>query len=209
MRPDKFLRKEAFVAQPWYNELLKFICFGVCHIPNEYYPVVMEALDRLGYATKAEKGKSDDFTYLYGGATGETEDSEPHKKKRTNQKKKDDMTVAQEILRQLGGREFVTMTGSKDFIADGNTLRMHLAKNVSGANRLFITYRRNPDVYDMRFFYFRDTSYRTMQKIGKVIEIPGVETDIEIVEGAYCDMLRPIFERVTGFDTHMPKVFLK
>lgn len=48
-------------------------------------------------------------------------------------------SVAEQILLQLGGRKFVAMTGSKNFRADGNTLRMQLVKNQSGANFLHIT----------------------------------------------------------------------
>lgn len=44
------------------------------------------------------------------------------------------MRVADIILNQLGGNKFVVMTGSKNFVSDGNTLRMNLAKNCSKAN---------------------------------------------------------------------------
>ena len=38
------------------------------------------------------------------------------------------MQVAQTILQQLGGNKFVVMTGSKNFIAGENFLRMNLKK---------------------------------------------------------------------------------
>lgn len=39
------------------------------------------------------------------------------------------MSVAETILQQLGGQRFTAMTGSKNYLADGNSLRMTLAKN--------------------------------------------------------------------------------
>ena len=61
------------------------------------------------------------------------------------------MNVPATILEQLGGRRFAVMTGSKDFVGDGDTLRMSLARNSSGANRLEITLN-GLDLYDMRFY---------------------------------------------------------
>ena len=42
--------------------------------------------------------------------------------------------VADQILQQLGGREFLTMTGCKNLAYDANSLRMRLSRNISGAN---------------------------------------------------------------------------
>ena len=39
------------------------------------------------------------------------------------------MKVAQTIFEQLGGNKFVAMTGSKNFVASENFLRMNLTKN--------------------------------------------------------------------------------
>ena len=36
------------------------------------------------------------------------------------------MTIANTILEQLGGNKFIAMTGAKNFVSDGNTLRMTL-----------------------------------------------------------------------------------
>lgn len=57
------------------------------------------------------------------------------------------MSVAETILQQLGGHRFTVMTGSKNYIADGNSLRMTLAKNHSKANRLTITLDEVTDTY--------------------------------------------------------------
>ena len=44
------------------------------------------------------------------------------------------MTVANTILEQLGSNKFIAMTGAKNFLSDGNTLRMTLPKNRSKAH---------------------------------------------------------------------------
>ena len=45
-----------------------------------------------------------------------------------------DNQVAKIILQQIGGRRFVAMTGSHDFINLGNGLRMSLSRNKTSAN---------------------------------------------------------------------------
>lgn len=109
-------------------------------------------------------------------------------------------TVAEQILIQLGGRRFIAMTGSKNFLADGNTLQMQLVKNQSGANRLHITLN-GKDLYDMRFFYFRNIQIKMLN--GKMVETPSVEHEIQCYEDVYSDMLCPIFTEVTGLYTHL------
>ena len=107
------------------------------------------------------------------------------------------MSVAHEILRQLGGSKFLVMTGSKP-VTDGNTLRIHLKKNMSKANRLYITLEAD-DTYTMRFFRYiaGRLDKKTLEwKEDKVVEI-------KTVEGVYCDMLQSIFTEVTGMYTHL------
>ncbi len=195
-------------AQPWYGELVAALTLGVCHVPNEQFPLIMDALDHLGKASKAGPGETDDYTCI--SCEIDTEDSSGkdangYPAADSNGSAKD-KRVAEEILRQLGGNEFVTMTGSRNFIADGNTLWMCLAKNASGANRLFITYHRHPDTYDMRFFYYWAPHIRRVAELGKVAAVPEVQRDVEVFRDIYCDMLRVIFEQVTGFETHMPRI---
>ena len=61
------------------------------------------------------------------------------------------MQVAKTILNQLGGNKFVVMTGSKNFLAGENFLRMNLTKNLAKAKWLKITLN-GKDLYDMDFF---------------------------------------------------------
>jgi hypothetical protein len=202
--------KKYLENEPWYGDLLTLLVAGVCHTRNEYYPYIMDALERLGKLSKAICGETDEYTYIYGEPVKDNPEEDYEypfaPPKPDAPRSKGDMRVAEEILRQLGGREFVTMTGCKNLVADGNTLRMCLMENRSGANRLFITYHHYPDAYTMRFFYYRAASYRGVPELGKVVETPEVITEIETFEDVYCDRLRTLFEQVTGLDTHMPKI---
>ena len=109
------------------------------------------------------------------------------------------MSVANTILEQWGGNKFIVMTGASHFVSDGNTLRMTLPKNVSKANRLYITLDEVTDSYTMRFFRYTaprmntKTFTFTSEKVQEIHEVSGV----------YFDQLQPIFTSVTGFDTHL------
>jgi len=98
-----------------------------------------------------------------------------------------DMTVATEILNQLGGRRFTAMTGSYNFMATDYTLSMNLRRNKSGAKYLKITLN-SMDLYDMRF-----------SKLNKDFDMIVISEH----NGVYDDMLQSIFTEVTGLDTHI------
>ena len=64
-------------------------------------------------------------------------------------------TIPATILEQLGGREFMAMTGIKDFFTiTGNELCMKLGRNQSKANQLRIEYDYGKDLYIMRFIRY-------------------------------------------------------
>jgi hypothetical protein len=107
------------------------------------------------------------------------------------------MSVPNEILNQLGGNRFIAMTGAKDFVGDGNTLRMALPRNGSKANRLWVTLN-GKDLYDMRFFKFR--MGRISLKTGEYIE--DKVTDEVWYRDVYCDQLQDIFTKHTKMYTH-------
>ena len=106
--------------------------------------------------------------------------------------------VADIILWQLGGRQFQVMTGSNNFLSDGNMLCMTLARNRSEANRLHITLEMD-DTYTLRFFHF--TPSRLNSKTLKWSE----ENTREIAEykGIYAEDLCRIFTSVTGLETQL------
>jgi hypothetical protein len=97
------------------------------------------------------------------------------------------MQVAQTILQQLGGKRFTLMTGSKNYVADKNSLRMNLSRNRSGAKWLKITLN-SMDTYDMEFFTAKkDFTIVTKAKFNNV----------------YCDQLQQIFTQITGLYTSL------
>ncbi len=101
-----------------------------------------------------------------------------------------DNQVAKIILQQIGGRRFVAMTGSHDFINLGNGVRMNLSRNKTSANRLEIIYDEGADLYNLRF-YRQSINHKTFE----------VTKDIKKIDGVYCDMLEDIFSDVTGLYT--------
>ena len=105
--------------------------------------------------------------------------------------------IANTILEQLGGRRFIVMTGAKDFVAIDNGLRFTIGRNASKANRVAIKLN-SLDLYDIEFFYYRPWRFnaRTMK------EVPEKRETIKTFDGAYCDMLQPIFTETTGMYTH-------
>jgi len=112
------------------------------------------------------------------------------------------MTIAQTILEQIGGNKFIAMTGASHFIDDGNTLRMNLAKNMSKANRLYITLDFD-DTYTMHFFYYRPVGWKVDHKKRAVTKRPEIMKDVYKISGVYFDQLQDIFTQVTGMDTHL------
>jgi len=106
------------------------------------------------------------------------------------------MRVADTILAQLGGNKFIAMTGSSNFIADGNTLRMNLKPNKSGVNMLYITLGGD-DLYEMRFIKY--TPGRLNKKT--FVYTDDKTTEIATHTGVYFDMLQEIFTNVTGMNT--------
>ncbi len=113
------------------------------------------------------------------------------RKSKTQNKIVMDNQVAKIILQQIGGRRFVAMTGSHDFINLGNGLRMSLSRNKTSANRLEIIYDSGADLYNVRF-YRQSINHKTFEVKTK---------DIKKIDGVYCDMLEDIFTDVTGLYT--------
>lgn len=107
--------------------------------------------------------------------------------------------IANTILQQLGGRRFVVFTGSKDFMAIENGLKMSLAKNASKANRLEITLN-GADLYNMKFY--RYTPWRFSTRGGKFTEYPEKITIVKEYKNCYFDQLQELFTETTELYTH-------
>ena len=104
------------------------------------------------------------------------------------------MVIAQEILRQLGGKQFTTMTGAKDFLAVPDpALSFRLPGKPGfvkdGINYVKITLRN--DLYDVEFSPIAGPAKR-FAKMNKAM-----------FEGIFADQLRTIFTKTTGLDTHL------
>lgn len=110
-----------------------------------------------------------------------------------------ELTIAETTLTQLDGNRFIAMTGSKNFVSDGNSLRMRLARNKSKANFLTIILDQATDTYAMRFFYFR-SGYLSM-KTGRFV--PDTEKEIAVYTDVYASDMCRIFEDVTGLATSL------
>ena len=113
------------------------------------------------------------------------------------------MKVAEEILKQLGGRRFMMMTGAKNFVSEkgANYLQFTIGRNSSKANRVKITLGFD-DLYTMEFI--RYTAPRLSKKTWTYSE--GKTSVIEKREGLWCDMLQSTFTEVTGLATVMPNI---
>jgi hypothetical protein len=97
------------------------------------------------------------------------------------------MEIAKTILDQMGGNRFAVMTGSKQFIALQNGIKMKLTRNKANAQYLTITLNAM-DTYDMQFFSI-DKNFNLKIK--------------QNVEGIYNDQLQRIFTQVTGLYTRL------
>jgi hypothetical protein len=93
------------------------------------------------------------------------------------------MTVAQEILKQLGGNRFVAMTGAKNFVASHDALTFRLPSNFAakGINIVRVTLDAN-DTYTVQFYKARGVDVAEIEKC----------TDV------YFDFLQELFSDRTG-----------
>lgn len=92
--------------------------------------------------------------------------------------------VAQNILNQLGGKRFIVMTGTNNFVGGENYLTFHLPSRK--INYIKITLNSN-DLYDVEFIKIHGANIRTVSKF----------------EDVFCDNLVEIFESETGLYTSL------
>jgi len=103
----------------------------------------------------------------------------------TPKKEDSNKRVAMEILRQLGGRTFMRMTGANQFLSGSNWMAFKLPRAIDGNRRIKITLN-SMDTYDIKF----------MSLSGKTNKI---------VKGIYEDQLKDIISRYTGLALTMPR----
>ena len=95
------------------------------------------------------------------------------------------MTNVQTILSQLGGSRFIAMTGASVF-SDGENTLVTKFKGSKVANIMYITLN-SMDTYDVKICKYSKLNVSTIKE----------------VNGAYSDMLKPIFENCTGLRTSL------
>ena len=96
------------------------------------------------------------------------------------------MSVAHNILAQLGGGRFLAMTGARNLTSRPDGLSMHLPRTLTKCNAVRITLTAMDD-YIVEGLNIRGTTV----------------TPIAYREGVYCDTLRDVFERMTGLKTSL------
>ncbi|TXH52032.1 MAG: hypothetical protein E6Q97_16975 [Desulfurellales bacterium] len=104
-----------------------------------------------------------------------------------------DLTVPNEILRQLGGRRFLAMTGATNLLGDRSSLQMRLPR---GAKVQRVTVRLDPsDTYTIEGCDIVKPTARNGYKLDVVKRASRSDVD--------CDDLREAFEEMTGLRTHL------
>lgn len=93
---------------------------------------------------------------------------------------------SQQTLQQLGGSQFVVMTGAHTFVASRDSLTFRIPKAKDGINAVRITLDAN-DTYTVEFMKIRNLTVTIVYKT----------TDI------YCDQLAEVFEQNTGLYTSL------
>lgn len=101
----------------------------------------------------------------------------------------DDKKVAMEILRQIGGKRFIMMTGANQFLSGKNWMAFKLPRAKDGNRRVKITLN-SMDTYDIKF----------MSLSGKTKKM---------IRGIYNDQLKDIISRYTGLTLTMPRVVFR
>ncbi|AZO67666.1 hypothetical protein [Mesorhizobium sp. M6A.T.Cr.TU.016.01.1.1] len=100
------------------------------------------------------------------------------------------MTIANEILAQLGGNRFLAMTGAKSLVDCGDALRFALPRGFAaqGIDRVEIKLT-TMDVYELTFGKWN----------GRKLEVAEVSKS----SGVYAEDLRRFFSGATGLDCTM------
>jgi len=97
-----------------------------------------------------------------------------------------DLTTAQTMLEQLGGNNFLALTGARNLAASDNSLSCKIGRNCKGITHIKIELSVW-DTYTVTFYKIRGASFEV----------------VKVVDGVYCDMLQGVFTENTGLDTHL------
>ncbi len=100
-----------------------------------------------------------------------------------------DMTVANGILAQLGGNQFIAMTGAKNLLGDKASLQFRLPRGAKGGCNAVKVTLDVTDTYTVVFYKIGRGTYDV--------------TELASVSMVYIDTLRAIFESHTGLRTRL------
>ncbi len=108
--------------------------------------------------------------------------------------REEQIAIANEIIRQLGGRKFTVMTGARDYMAIDNGLTFGIPGTMTKNHINKIRIILNPsDTYTVSFWNYRKQKNIHTPSMKKIAEHDMV----------YDDMLQSIFTAETGLYTHL------
>jgi hypothetical protein len=93
---------------------------------------------------------------------------------------------ASELLKQLGGNKFISMTGAKNLTFSGLGLVMQIGKNSKGVTHVRFKLS-SKDLYDVDFLSIRGSNVKTKSK----------------EKGVYVDQLGKVFKKNTGLNVRL------
>lgn len=99
------------------------------------------------------------------------------------------LTVANTILEQLGGRRFLAFTGARDLTGDSTSLTFKLPKAKDGIKAVKVNLDPS-DTYTVTF-------YEIARAPSRAVTVVKESSDV------YCDSLVELFETTTGLYTHL------
>lgn len=102
------------------------------------------------------------------------------------------MSIAETILEQLGGHQFIMMTGARNLLNCGDSLRFRIPGNATKNHINHVEITLTPDdLYRMKFI--------RLSKINGIYE----SFTINEIDGVHGDQLQEIFTQATGLYTHL------
>ena len=102
--------------------------------------------------------------------------------------REEQIAIANEIIRQLGGNKFRVMTGARDIFADDMGVTFKIPGTTTKKHINYIRVALDPsDTYTMEFWAYRKLNGQKIAEHSMV----------------YDDMLQDIFTAETGLDTHL------
>jgi len=126
--------------------------------------------------------------------------------------------IAKTIMQQLGGNQFVAMTGARQLVAIEKGVRFRIGRNATQTNMVRITLRGD-DTYNMQFLYVRNAPnpytalakyigrgmnpFEAEKKVKQQISTAAEPKVLREYKGVYCDQLAELFREYTCLNTRL------